>query len=144
MTRIWVKRSGSGLFVYERIGEEDIQKLPLDTPLKAEITQPRNYKRLQLHHCLLHIVAKGIGIDKETVEKDIKKALGYYVEVTRPNGAVVPVFKSVSYSAMPDEAAFIEFFEREIQAVYHLYGILPDDARRQIDEMLAPKTEVRR
>lgn len=140
MTILWLKRKGAFLFAYDQGGMEVFDKLPTDKPLHVEITQPRNYERLKLRWALIHIVAKAFNEDPEETSDKIKIAVGYFTELHFPNGRVDRRAKSISYGAM-DELKFGEHMEKEIQAVYQLYGIMPKDAQREIDEMLAPKAE---
>lgn len=140
MTTLWVKRKGAFLFAYDEGGMEVFDKLPTDKPLHVEITQPRNYERLKLRWALIHIVAKAFNEDPEETSDKIKIAVGHFTEMRFPDGRVDRRAKSISYANM-DEIQFAEHFEREIAAVYSLYGIMPKDAQREIDEMLSPKTE---
>lgn len=47
---------------------------------------------------------------------------------------------SLSYANMDNER-FREFFERLVKGVYAIYGMLPGDTKREVDLILAPKTE---
>lgn len=144
MAKFWCKRIGAHLEPYDQQGFEAMEKLPWDTGLRVEVTQPRNAARLRLYHGLVDVCAKGVGVDHESMDDDLRINLGYYHEVKWPDGRIQKRPDSISFDAMPDEAAFATFLERAIQAVYILYGILPAHSRAKLDEILAPKTEKRR
>lgn len=140
MVKLWLKREDGGLMPYDQHGFEVYERIPWDTPLRADVTQPRNYERLKLRWALIHIVAKGLGEDEDDISDEIKIACGHYKEVIRRDGAIDRKPLSISYESM-DEIPFREHFEKEVQAIYMLYGILPADIRAKLDEILAPKTE---
>lgn len=143
MIAIWVKRRGPYLYPYDQGGTDEFARLPIEKPLRIEITQPRNPERLRLRWALIQLVAKGLHMDHEDVSDEIKIACGHYTERQYPDGSVVRRAKSISNDAM-DEIAFREYHEKEIQAIYMLYGILPEDIKRELDKILAPATERRR
>jgi hypothetical protein len=139
-----MKRVGYSFTTYDPLGEEAMDPLPWRVPFQIVATRPRNLDRLKLYHTLITVVAKGLGQNHDDVDAQVRINLGYFEEARLPSGVIIPRPTSISYENMPDESTFIEFFEKAIQAVYVLYGILPADARRKIDELLAPKTERRR
>lgn len=145
MTKLWLKKVTSfELRVYDEQGFQKIEKLPFDIPLFGDVVRKRNYERLKLYHALIDVVAKGVGVDHESMDEHLRINLGYYRDVTWPDGRVQRRATSIGYENMPDEATFMVFFEKAVAAIYMLYGILPSEQKRQIDEMLAPRAERRR
>mgnify|MGYP001267526807 CR=1 FL=1 len=138
--RIWTKRGGSGLIVDDDASAIKLEKVPWDTYLQTDIKQPRNYERLKLRWALIHIVARAVGEDDEDMSDKLKIACGYYRELRFRDGRVDRKALSISYDEM-DEITFAQYFEREVQAIYMLYGILPEHVRRELDAILAPRTE---
>lgn len=139
-TTLWLKRRGPYLYPDDEGSTEVFSRLPTERSLFVEISQPRSHERLKLRWALVHIVAKAVGEDPEEISDKIKIAVGHYSELRFPDGRIDRRAKSISYAAL-DEIAFKEHLEKEIAAIYHLYDILPADAKKQLDEILSPKAE---
>src|SRR5262245_59499276 len=130
--KFWLKSDGKSLYADDSHSSELLAELPRDTSLLVEVSQPRNPDRLKLRWALIQVIAKAMGEDAEDISDKIKIVCGHYRELRFPNGKVERKAKSISFANM-DELAFREHFEKEVQAVYHLYGILPKDAQQEID-----------
>ena len=138
--KFWTKREGSALWIRDDKSAVKFARLPWDTWLQTEIKQPRNLQRLRLRWKLIHIVAEGIGEDDEDISDKIKIACGHYKELHFPDGRIDRKPLSIGYDEM-EEIEFQQHFEKEIQAIYMLWGILPEHTRAELNEILAPKTD---
>lgn len=123
----------------DAVSQETIMKLPVTKDLRIEATAPRNPQFHRMVFALFGILAKAFDEDLETVRHKLMISIGEYDTISFPDGSADRRAKSLAYANM-DDLQFKELFEKLVKATYLLYGILSTDMRREIDDLLAPKT----
>lgn len=139
MAQFWARRIGTGLYGIDVASQDILMKLPLTKDLRIEATAPRNPQFHRLAFALFNILAKAFDEDLESVRHKLMISIGEYDTIHFPDGSSDRRAKSISYASM-DDIVFKELFEKLVKATYAVYGILPADMRREVDDLLAPKT----
>lgn len=124
MTKFWTKRIGSTLCIYDTDSAAEFEHVPWRTPLRTEVTQPRNYEYHKLFFALCSRIARGIGKDTDFVVKALKIETGRYTVFTTLRGREVLQLDSIAFHNM-DAIAFKSFFEECVAVIYEKWNIEP-------------------
>jgi hypothetical protein len=119
------------------------EKIPSGKDVEIDAVQKRNPQFHRLVFALFGLIAKAFDQDMDDVRKRLLEAIGESHTVTFPDGSSRVYANSIAYSSM-EEIKFGEVFEKLVKATYLIYGTFPSDIKREIDALLAPKTERRR
>lgn len=123
---IWLKRFPGtlqgGLFPYEADGQADVFDLPFNKPLRADLWQPRNPEASRRYWAIVSRVARGIGKDKEDVDRKLRVLAGHCDVFFTENFGEVRVAKSIQEKEC-DEAAFQAYFDTAIPFLYTEFGL---------------------
>lgn len=141
--KFWGRRVGRTLVARDEISLGLLEKIPENKDVEIDAKQPRNPQFHRFVFALFGIIAKAFDENPEDVRHRLLVSIGEYREVRFKDGRIDRVPNSLSFAAK-DELAFRDFFEKLVRAVYHLYGILPEDTQREITKMLAPAIEPNR
>jgi hypothetical protein len=136
---LFMRRTVGGLRPINRMGEDALAKYPLNTEIKAEITQPRNLGHHKKFFALLQALFphQEIYPTLDSFRAAMTCALGYGETVTLKDGRIVLVPGSISFAKM-DQAAFNDFYDRalELIATRILPGIGREDVDREVAEII--------
>lgn len=133
MAELWLRKVG---VVLHADGDESLAvmaKFPIERPLHAEITRPRNGPMHRLFFKLCARIAGGIGQDVAWVINAFKMETGHY-DIFEYRGKVSIVLKSIAFHKM-DQTAFDTFFNQCIQIMYERWKIDP----AAVADLLAPQ-----
>ena len=133
--RIWVRRVGNALFPDGDEANMELEKLPMDKPLQADLKQPRNPKFARLYWVLCTRIGQGIGKDRHWVSDAFKVEIGF-CQVFNYGGKSHLVLKSTTDL---DEVAFKEYFEECVQIAYNRWNVPPES----IADLLVPEESQR-
>lgn len=122
--KFWTKRAGNGLFVYDSDSAAEFEKIPWRTPLRTEVTQPRNLGFHKLFFALCSRIASGIGKDTEFVVRSFKIETGKYTIYKTIGGREVIQLESIGFQHM-DQISFKTFFEECVSVAYTIWQIDP-------------------
>jgi hypothetical protein len=136
----FAKRIGDTLWAADDVSQVELARVPQDKLVHVEIRQERNGAMHRLYFVLVGIVARAFDEQPDDVDYKLRIAAGHYTEVRFPDGAVEKRPMTIRWAKM-DQVAFGAFFENIVRVVYRLYGILPEDAQRELDAILAPDAE---
>lgn len=142
MSTFWVRRSSTGptLMPADDLSHQALEKLPFGKDIQIDAKVPRNAEFHRLVFALFGLIAKAFDRDPEEVRHKLLVTIGEFHEIHFKDGHIDRVPNSLSFAAM-DETRFREMFEKLVKATYTIYELLPGDVKREVDTMLAPKTE---
>ncbi|KJV08018.1 DUF1367 family protein [Methylocucumis oryzae] len=145
-TAFLVKAHGSGyLMPDDESSIEVIEKIKAGSVVKAEITQPRNWKFHKKFFALVNVAFeawdmpgveyKGMQVNKnrDRFRKDLIILAGYGHPVVNLRGEVRYEAKSISFGSM-DELEFEELYSRVVDVV--LAKVLMHYSRSDLDEQV--------
>jgi hypothetical protein len=131
---IMVKRLGA-LRPVDDAGEEILNGLPLNEPIKVRITRSRNLNHHRKLFALLQVVFENQSIYPtiEALLTVIKVTLGHCDIVKLPDGQMIPVAHSISFTSM-DQTTFNTFYNQVVDLVllHFLAGIEKTELEREI------------
>lgn len=133
MAELWLRKVDG---VFHPDGDESLTvmaKFPIDRPLHAEITRPRNSPMHKLFFKLCARIADGIGQDTEWVMRAFKVETGHY-DIFEYRGKTSIVLRSIAFHKF-DQTAFDSFFNQCIQIMYDRWKIDP----AAVADLLAPQ-----
>lgn len=137
---LFLVRTLGGLRASNTLSAEALERIPVGSEIKAEITRPRNL----LHHRKFFALLQAIYPHQTSYatmrafRAALTCAAGHCEAATLPDGRVVLVPESISFGKL-DQAGFEQFYERALEVV--LTRILPKinraDVEREVEEILA-------
>lgn len=145
MPRIYLVKTASGLKLGDDESEEIIDKLPVDTVLKCEISIPRNYEFHKKYFALLDVAfdawdsgeptyqGQVVLKEKERFRKDIQILAGYGYPVVNIKGDVRFESKSISFGSM-EQPDFEKLYSAVINVI--LAKVLTTYTRADLDEVV--------
>lgn len=122
--RLYLRRIGNAFFADGDEANTEMEKLPQNKPLQADITQPRNLNHHRLFWAMCARIGTGIGQPADWVERAFKVEMGLF-DVFKYGGRELPVLRSIAFSKM-DQTEFSEFFERAVAIAYDRWQIPPE------------------
>jgi len=129
-----IKRLGA-LRPVDDAGEEILAGLPLNDPVKVKITRSRNLNHHRRLFALLQLVFENQSIypTVEALLTVIKVTLGHCDVVKLPDGQVIPVAHSISFTSM-DQDTFNRFYNQVVDLVltHFLAGIEKTELEKEI------------
>jgi hypothetical protein len=135
---IMVKRLGA-LRPVDDAGEELLNSLPIGTPVKIKITRSRNLNHHRRLFALLQIVFENQSIypTVEALLTVIKVTLGHCDVVKMPDGQMIPVAHSISFTSM-DQDQFSRFYNQVVDLVltHFLAGIERTELEKEIFQLI--------
>ncbi len=123
MAELWLRKVGVILHANDDESLTVMAKFPLERPLHAEITRPRNSQMHRLFFKLCARIAEGIGQDVEWVMRAFKVETGHF-DIFEYRGKTSLVLRSIAFHKM-DQTAFDTFFNQCIQIMYDRWKIDP-------------------
>ena len=134
MSDLYLTRTMAGLSAVDDAGKEILRKIKLGKMVRCEITQPRNIQHHRKFFALLNTVWQAAGewptVDDLLVELKIKLGITKDV-VIRQSGEIVKIVGSISFASM-DQLEFDKFYERAIQELCLMTGVIESDMLRQL------------
>ena len=136
-----VKRDGA-FYPVDGVGAQLVSAIREGEILDVEYTRPRNQRHSRWFYGLIRLVfeAQSEFATAEDLREELAIALGHR-QVTMVGGREIVTAKSLSPATMKDEQSFVEFAERALAFICErvLPGTIPDDLRREIEEMTGAK-----
>ncbi len=136
MKEIFVKRFWSKLVPVDEISEERIRSLPVGKVIKIIVSLPRNYENHKRFFSFLKTTfeIQDHFTDPEIYRKWIEMKAGHFVTAVAPNGTMIFLPKSISFSAMSEDE-FQKMFKKCIDVFLEVWGdrITEEELLRVID-----------
>lgn len=114
-------------------------KIPFSKDIETETRQPRNPQFHRMVFVLVNRLAEAFDEEPENVRHQLCVRIGWYEEIVciEPDGSrrIDRRPKSWSFAKM-DQQQFRALFDDLVKATYAIWGILPADIRREINDIL--------
>lgn len=133
MADIYLTRTLTGFAAADDAARDALRKIKLGRIVRCEVTAPRNIKHHRKFFALLNTVweATGDWASADDLLIELKFNLGITRElVIRKTGEVVKIVGSISFASM-DQDAFDTFYERAVQELCFMAGIIESEHLRQ-------------
>lgn len=133
-----MRRTLIGLVPIDRMGEDILKKIPLNTVITCEIKKTRNIQHHRKWWALMQVVANAMpgDYDPELVCNVIKLRVGH-VDVVRTRQGEEYFPKSINFASM-DQLAFESFFNKALVVIFRdiLPGVNSDELWIAVNDIL--------